>query len=102
MSGSIQMDNIYSPEHEGGALQWLLGKNVTSMVFSNVGADNGYVGIAAPSPARILPVSIQGQYKLDLFIQIVVWLESSDSYNAVGNHLQQLACIVVLLFLWKS
>lgn len=58
MSGSIQMDNILLPEHEGGPLQWLLGKNVTSIVLSNAGADNGYVGIAAPSPSRILPVSI--------------------------------------------
>ncbi|ONK67532.1 uncharacterized protein A4U43_C05F1020 [Asparagus officinalis] len=57
-SGSIQLDNIYLPEHEGGALQWLLGKNATSIVLSNSGGDNGYVGIAAPSPARILPIDL--------------------------------------------
>lgn len=58
MSGSIQIDNIYFPEHEGGIWQWLFGKNVTSVVFSNSGADDGFVGISAPSPARILPINL--------------------------------------------
>ncbi|KAK8936643.1 hypothetical protein KSP39_PZI012272 [Platanthera zijinensis] len=58
MSGSIQIDNIYFPEHEGGIWQWLFGKSVTSIVFSNSGADDGFVGISAPSPARILPINL--------------------------------------------
>lgn len=56
MSGSIQMDNNYLPENEGGVWQWLFGKSLTSIVFFNPGPEDGYVGIAAPSPARILPV----------------------------------------------
>lgn len=58
MSGSIQMDNNYLPENEGGFWQWLFGKSITSIVLFNSGSEDGFVGIAAPSPARILPVSI--------------------------------------------
>ncbi|KAM0944106.1 putative mitochondrial biogenesis protein AIM24 [Dioscorea sansibarensis] len=58
MSGSIQMDNIYVPENEGGLWQWLFGKSLTSIVFFNSGPDDGFVGIAAPSPARILPIDL--------------------------------------------
>lgn len=58
MSGSIQMDNVYLPEHEGGVLQWVLGKHVASIILCNTGADDGYVGVAAPYPARILPIDL--------------------------------------------
>lgn len=57
MSGSIQMENIYVPENEGGLWQWIFGKSLTSIVLFNSGPDDGFVGIAAPSPGRILPVS---------------------------------------------
>lgn len=56
MSGSIQMENVYIPENEVGMWQWLFGKAVTSIVLLNQGSSNGFVGIAAPSLARILPV----------------------------------------------
>ncbi|XP_020592320.1 uncharacterized protein LOC110032875 isoform X2 [Phalaenopsis equestris] len=55
MSGSVQINNIYFPEHEGGVWQWLFGKSITTIVFTNAGPDDGFVGISAPSPARILP-----------------------------------------------
>ncbi|URD72321.1 hypothetical protein MUK42_25535 [Musa troglodytarum] len=57
-SGSIQMDNNYIPENEAGFLQWIFGKRVTSVVISNSGSEDGFVGIAAPSPARILPIDL--------------------------------------------
>ncbi|KAJ8493099.1 hypothetical protein OPV22_014820 [Ensete ventricosum] len=58
ISGSIQMDNIYIPENEAGFWQWIFGKRVTSVVISNSGPEDGFVGIAAPSPARILPIDL--------------------------------------------
>lgn len=56
MSGSIEMENVYAPENEVGMWQWLFGKSVSSIVFRNPGPSDGFVGIAAPSLARILPV----------------------------------------------
>ncbi|XP_052201465.1 uncharacterized protein LOC127807555 [Diospyros lotus] len=58
MSGSIQMENVYIPENEAGLWQWLFGKSVTSMVLHNTGSSDGFVGIAAPSLARILPIDL--------------------------------------------
>ncbi|XP_010277085.1 PREDICTED: uncharacterized protein LOC104611627 isoform X2 [Nelumbo nucifera] len=58
MSGSIQMENVYPPENEGGIWQWLFGKNVTNVVLLNPGPNDGFVGIAAPSLARILPIDL--------------------------------------------
>lgn len=58
MSESIQMDNIIFHENEAGMWQWLLGKNVSSTILSNVGADDGYVGISAPFLGRIIPVDL--------------------------------------------
>nr|XP_009393029.1 PREDICTED: uncharacterized protein LOC103978819 isoform X2 [Musa acuminata subsp. malaccensis] len=58
ISGSIQMDNNYIPENEAGFWQWIFGKRVTSVVISNSGPEDGFVGIAAPSPARILPIDL--------------------------------------------
>ncbi|KAK6117477.1 hypothetical protein DH2020_048775 [Rehmannia glutinosa] len=58
MSGSIQMENVYVPENEAGVWQWLLGKSVTSIVLHNTGSTDGFVGIAAPTLARILPIDL--------------------------------------------
>ncbi|KAL7182738.1 hypothetical protein ACSBR1_041429 [Camellia fascicularis] len=41
-----------------GMWQWLFGKSVTSMVLLNTGSSDGFVGIAAPSLARILPIDL--------------------------------------------
>ncbi|XP_057511796.1 uncharacterized protein LOC130793951 isoform X4 [Actinidia eriantha] len=38
-----------------GLWQWLFGKNVTSIVLLNNGSSDGFIGIAAPHLARILP-----------------------------------------------
>lgn len=57
MSGSVEMENTYTPEQEVGVLQWILGKSVSSVVLRNTGQNDGFVGIAAPYLARILPVS---------------------------------------------
>lgn len=56
MSGSIQLENIYAPENEAGVWQWLFGKTVTNIVLHNTGSTDGFVGIAASSLAKILPV----------------------------------------------
>ncbi|KAL2525207.1 Tryptophan RNA-binding attenuator protein-like [Abeliophyllum distichum] len=58
MSGSVQMENVYAPENEAGVLQWLFGKTVTSIVLQNKGSADGFVGIAAPSLARIIPIDL--------------------------------------------
>ncbi|XP_057810350.1 uncharacterized protein LOC131024825 [Salvia miltiorrhiza] len=58
MSGSIQMENVYIPENEAGVWQWVLGKSVTSIVLQNTGSTDGFVGIAAPTLARILPIDL--------------------------------------------
>lgn len=58
MSGSIEMENVYLPENEVGMWQWLFGKNITSIILRNTGTTDGFVGIAAPSLARILPVCL--------------------------------------------
>lgn len=58
MSGSMEMENIYIPENEVGMWQWLFGKTITSVVLCNPGPSDGFVGIAAPSLARILPIDL--------------------------------------------
>ncbi|KAJ6714964.1 TRYPTOPHAN RNA-BINDING ATTENUATOR PROTEIN-LIKE PROTEIN [Salix viminalis] len=58
MSGSIEMENVFIPENEVGVWQWFFGKAVTSVVFHNPGLSDGFVGIAAPSLARILPIDL--------------------------------------------
>ncbi|CAK9185030.1 unnamed protein product [Ilex paraguariensis] len=58
MPGSVVLEHVFPPEHEPGMWQWLFGKRVTSIVFSNVGPSDGFVGIAAPSLARILPIDL--------------------------------------------
>ena len=75
MSGSIQMENIYIPENEAGLWQWLFGKNVTSLVLLNNGSSDGFIGIAAPHLARILPVCIIPNFGLMTFFSLYskVW-----------------------------
>ncbi|ESQ39886.1 hypothetical protein EUTSA_v10000986mg [Eutrema salsugineum] len=58
MSGSVEMENTYTPEQEVGVLQWILGKSVSSVVLRNTGQNDGFVGIAAPHLARILPIDL--------------------------------------------
>ncbi|XP_015581777.1 uncharacterized protein LOC8267729 isoform X1 [Ricinus communis] len=58
MSGSIEMENTFLPENEVGMWQWLFGKTVTSIVLRNSGPSDGFIGIAAPSLARILPIDL--------------------------------------------
>ncbi|CAA3006551.1 Tryptophan RNA-binding attenuator -like [Olea europaea subsp. europaea] len=58
MSEFIQMENVYAPENEAGVWQWLFGKSVTSIVLHNTGSTDGFVGIAAPTLARILPIDL--------------------------------------------
>ncbi|KAK9009827.1 hypothetical protein V6N11_036351 [Hibiscus sabdariffa] len=57
-SGSIEMENTYVPENEVGMWQWFFGKSVTSIALRNPGPNDGFVGIAAPSLARILPIDL--------------------------------------------
>lgn len=57
-SGSIQIDNVYIPEQEVGVWQWIFGKTMTSIVLLNSSSSDGFVGIAAPSLARILPIDL--------------------------------------------
>lgn len=57
-SGSIEMENVFAPENEAGMWQWLFGKSVTSIVLRNPGPSDGFVGIAAPSLARVLPIDL--------------------------------------------
>ncbi|XP_057478424.1 uncharacterized protein LOC130765862 [Actinidia eriantha] len=58
MSGSIQIENVYVPENEAGMWQWLFGKSVASIFLLNSGSSDGFVGIAAPFLARILPIDL--------------------------------------------
>lgn len=68
MSGSIEMENTYVPENEVGMWQWLFGKSITSIALRNNGPNDGFVGIAAPSLARVLPVCISNSIIIYLFI----------------------------------
>lgn len=74
MSGNMQMDNNYLPENDGGVWQWIFGKSVSSTVFFNSGSDDGYVGIAAPFPGRILPVSIMLLFYVLTFLLVSPFL----------------------------
>jgi len=67
------MDNVYVPEQEVGVWQWLFGKSITSIVLLNSGSTDGFVGIAAPSLARILPVGLQ---KLLYFVHFFIYYAS--------------------------
>lgn len=58
MSGSVEMENAYLPENEVGIWQWLFGKTINNIVVRNSGQSDGFVGIAAPYFARILPIDL--------------------------------------------
>ncbi|XP_071724113.1 uncharacterized protein [Rutidosis leptorrhynchoides] len=58
MSGGIEMENVYTPEIEAGIVHWLFGRSVTNVVLRNPGPSDGFIGIAAPSLARILPLDL--------------------------------------------
>ncbi|WOG90360.1 hypothetical protein DCAR_0209604 [Daucus carota subsp. sativus] len=58
MSGQIVMENVFVPENEAGVWQWLFGKSLSNIVFLNSGTSDEFVGIAAPSLARILPIDL--------------------------------------------
>lgn len=82
MSGSIQMENVYATENEAGVWQWLFGKTITSIVLHNTGTTDGFVGIAAPSLARILPVRSHPNYIFILFGYTIFFSE----YTLVHVH----------------
>eukprot|EP00252_Welwitschia_mirabilis_P015120 TRINITY_DN33283_c0_g1_i1.p1 TRINITY_DN33283_c0_g1~~TRINITY_DN33283_c0_g1_i1.p1 ORF type:complete len:282 (+),score=61.93 TRINITY_DN33283_c0_g1_i1:192-1037(+) len=58
MSGSIQMETIFPPENGAGLWHWLFGRNAATTVFVNSGSQDGFIGFAAPSLARILPIDL--------------------------------------------
>ncbi|KAL5551435.1 hypothetical protein UlMin_001611 [Ulmus minor] len=58
MSGSVEMENVFLPENEVGMWNWLFGKTISSIILRNPGPSDGFVGIAAPSLARILPIDL--------------------------------------------
>ncbi|KAL0925880.1 hypothetical protein M5K25_004254 [Dendrobium thyrsiflorum] len=89
MSGSVQINNIYFPEHEGGLWQWLFGKSATSIVFTNAGPDDGFVGISAPSPARILPIDL-ANFGGEIFCQPDAFLCSLNDVT-ISNAMDQRA-----------
>lgn len=84
MSGSIQMDNNYIPEHEAGFWQWLFGRSVTSIVLCNLGPEDGFVGIAAPSPARILPIDL-ANFGGEILCQPDAFLCSVNDVRTISN-----------------
>ncbi|XP_074590213.1 uncharacterized protein LOC141846122 [Curcuma longa] len=84
MSGSIQMENNYIPENEAGLWHWFFGKSVTSIVLSNPGPEDGFVGIAAPSPARILPIDLSN-FGGELLCQPDAFLCSANDVRLSSN-----------------
>ncbi|KAF4374728.1 hypothetical protein CsatB_004249 [Cannabis sativa] len=89
MSGSIEMENVLLPENEVGMWHWLFGKSVTSVVFRNNGQSDGFVGIAAPSLARILPIDL-AVFGGEILCQADVFLCSVNDVK-VSNTLDQRA-----------
>ncbi|XP_024524736.1 uncharacterized protein LOC9654237 isoform X1 [Selaginella moellendorffii] len=58
-SGSIQAEVNVPQENAGvGVLQWMMGRPDTSTTFTNAGSEDGYIGLGAPSLARILPIDL--------------------------------------------
>ncbi|KAM0937125.1 putative mitochondrial biogenesis protein AIM24 [Dioscorea sansibarensis] len=103
MSGSIQMDYNFTPVNEMSLLQWLFGKSVTSIVFFNSGLDMGFVGIAAPSPARVLPIdlsSVGGEIvcQSDAFL---CCLSDVTVTNTYGRRVPRDIPIEELILTWK-
>lgn len=73
MSGQIVMENVFVPENEVGAWQWIFGKSLSTIVFLNAGTTDGFVGIAAPSVARILPVRTYLYFFIFLVFSLVFY-----------------------------
>nr|AAM63696.1 unknown [Arabidopsis thaliana] len=88
MSGSIEMDNTYTPEQEVGVVQWILGKSVSSIVLRNTGQNDGFVGIAAPSLARILPLDL-AMFGGDILCQPDAFLCSVHDVKVVNSVYQR-------------
>jgi len=88
MSGSIEMDNTYTPEQEVGVVQWILGKSVSSIVLRNTGQNDGFVGIAAPSLARILPLDL-AMFGGDILCQPDAFLCSVHDVKVVNTVYQR-------------
>lgn len=100
MSGSIQMENIYVPENEVGLTQWLFGKSVTSIVLHNTGTIDGFVGIAAPSLARILPVSINTPSSSYCCWCFYFTFDNSNYYLFYASISLLILLIITFLFFW--
>ncbi|KAM3260234.1 hypothetical protein ACQJBY_051478 [Aegilops geniculata] len=88
MSGNIQMDNNYLPENDGGVWQWIFGKSITSTVFFNPGPDDGYVGISAPFPGRILPIDL-ANFGGELLCQADSFLCSVNDVSVTSSTVDQ-------------
>ncbi|KAG2238983.1 hypothetical protein Bca52824_089843 [Brassica carinata] len=88
MSGSIEMENTYTPEQEVGVVQWVLGKSVSSVLLRNTGQNDGFVGIAAPSLARILPVDL-AMFGGDILCQPDAFLCSLRDVKVVNSVYQR-------------
>ncbi|KAJ8754705.1 hypothetical protein K2173_011120 [Erythroxylum novogranatense] len=96
MSGSVEMENIFIPENEVGVWQWLFGKTVTSIVLRNSGPSDGFVGVAAPSLARILPIDLSvfgGQIlcQPDAFLCSINNVKVSNTVDQRGRNLMTTA-----------
>ncbi|CAN6988078.1 unnamed protein product [Brassica rapa subsp. trilocularis] len=88
MSGSIEMENTYTPEQEVGVAQWVLGKSVSSVLLRNTGQTDGFVGIAAPSLARILPIDL-AMFGGDILCQPDAFLCSVHDVKVVNSVYQR-------------
>ncbi|CAN7072104.1 unnamed protein product [Brassica oleracea var. botrytis] len=88
MSGSIGMENTYTPEQEVGVVQWVLGKSVNSVLLRNTGQTDGFVGIAAPSLARILPIDL-AMFGGDILCQPDAFLCSVHDVKVVNSVYQR-------------
>ncbi|KAF8084841.1 hypothetical protein N665_0697s0023 [Sinapis alba] len=88
MSGSIEMENTYTPEQEVGVVQWVLGKSVSSVLLRNTALNDGFVGIAAPSLARILPVDL-AMFGGDILCQPDAFLCSVHDVKVVNSVYQR-------------
>ncbi|XP_048637653.1 uncharacterized protein LOC125610041 [Brassica napus] len=94
MSGSVEMENTYTPEQEVGVLQWILGKSVSSVVLRNTGPNDGFVGIAAPYLARILPIDL-AMFGGEILCQPDAFLCSINDVKVVNSVDQTARNIVV-------
>lgn len=88
MSCSIGMENTYTPEQEVGVVQWVLGKSVSSVLLRNTGQTDGFVGIAAPSLARILPIDL-AMFGGDILCQPDAFLCSVHDVKVVNSVYQR-------------